>query len=156
MSKRTVLCDLRFLSASLSGTFLTSVCCRVSRSSRTTNQSYPKYIYKIHPSGYQNMCQRLQDVHFSADHRCYACYMARSADSEYPVCDSNSNHTGYCSFWYQLFSASLWCICRRPWQCSAYRTSPCILPDRCILEHHESSAGTIQQLHRQGETRSHF
>ena len=37
------------------------------------------------------MCQRLQDVHFSADHRCYACYMARSADSEYPVCDSNSN-----------------------------------------------------------------
>ena len=106
---------------------------------------------KIHPSGYQNMCQRLQDVHFSADHRCYACYMARSADSEYPVCDSNSDHTGYCSFWYQLFSASLWCICRRPWQCSAYRTSPCILPDRCILEHHESSAGTIQQLHRQGK-----
>ena len=43
------------------------------------------------------------------------------------------------------------CICRRPWQCSAYRTSPCILPDRCILEHHESSAGTIQQLHRQGK-----
>ena len=35
-----------FLSASLSGTFLTSVCCRVSRSSRTTNQSYPKYIYQ--------------------------------------------------------------------------------------------------------------
>lgn len=26
--------------------FLTSVCCRVSRSSRTTNQSYPKYIYQ--------------------------------------------------------------------------------------------------------------
>ena len=75
---------------------------------------------------------------------------------QYPVCDSNSDHTGYCSFWYQLFSASLWCICRRPWQCSAYRTSPCILPDRCILEHHESSAGTIQQLHRSRETRSHF
>ena len=28
------------------GPFLTSVCCRVSRSSRTTNQSYPKYIYQ--------------------------------------------------------------------------------------------------------------
>ena len=52
------------------------------------------------------------------------------------------------SFWVQLLSFTLWCICRRSFQCTEYCTAFPVLSDRYFLEYHGSSSGTIQQLYR--------